>query len=154
MKISGLKLNRIIPEKDRESIRDFQDLIDAINSKNLSAETAELVQNKVQYLNSLEVSSKPFLKELKKVKKDILEVLQKKQKLVPENYYTSLWMALGMSVFGLPIGMVISSFTGKISFIAIGLPLGMTIGSFYGAHLDKKAVKENGILRLRKKATV
>lgn len=151
MEISGLRPKLILPEKEQGSIRDFQELINAINSKALSPETVKMVQEKVRHLNSWEGSSKSFLKELIKVKKEVLEILQKKQKLVPEKYYATLWMPLGMSVFGLPIGVAISALTGKISFIGIGLPLGMAIGSFYGVYLDKKAEKENRILRYREK---
>lgn len=154
MEVSGLRPKLILPEKEQGNIQDFQKLINAINSKDLTSETTEIVQQKVDHINSWEGSSKSFLKELKKVKKEILEILQKKQKLVPEKYYAALWMPLGMSVFGMPIGVAISALTGKISFIAIGLPLGMAIGSFYGVYLDKKAEKENRILKYREKESV
>ncbi|SDL68976.1 hypothetical protein SAMN04488034_10816 [Salinimicrobium catena] len=141
MEISGSKPKLILPEKEKGNIRDFQELINAINSKALSSETAEKVQNKVNHLNAWEGSSKSFVKELKKVKKRGFGDPSEKQKLVPEKYYATLWMPLGMSVFGLPIRVAISALTGKISFIGIGLPLGMAIGSFYGVYLDKKAEK-------------
>ncbi|MEG9328701.1 hypothetical protein V6B16_12215 [Salinimicrobium catena] len=98
MEISGSKPTLILSEKEQGNIRDFQELINAINS--------------------------------------------------------TLWMPLGMPVFGLPIGVAISAITGKMAFIGIGLPLGMAIGSFDGVYLDKKAEKENRILKYRQKEQV
>jgi hypothetical protein len=68
--------------------------------------------------------------------------LEKELKVVPKNYYRTLWMALGMSAFGLPIGTAIGLFLGNIGLLAVGLPIGMGIGAVVGTNMDKKALAE------------
>lgn len=64
-------------------------------------------------------------------------------KLVPKNYYRNLWMILGMTTFGLPLGVAFGLSLGNIGLLALGLPIGMVIGLAVGSSLDKKA-SENG----------
>jgi len=54
-----------------------------------------------------------------------------------------LWMVLGMSVFGMPLGVAYGSVMGNMGLLGLGLPIGMCIGMAVGAMLDKKA-KEKG----------
>lgn len=69
-------------------------------------------------------------------------MLEKEHKIVPKNYYQSLWMLLGMAAFGLPIGAAFGASIGNMAFLSIGLPIGMVIGLAMGAGMDKKALKE------------
>ncbi len=54
-----------------------------------------------------------------------------------------MWLALGMSAFGIPIGVAIGLSVGNPGLLATGLPIGMGIGMAVGASMDKKA-KETG----------
>ena len=69
-------------------------------------------------------------------------MIEKEEKLVPKNAYRTRWMAIGMSVFGVPIGMAFGASLGNMAFLAIGIPLGMAIGIAIGAGMDKKALEE------------
>ena len=72
----------------------------------------------------------------------MIQVLEKEQKLVPKNYYRKIWLILGMSAFGLPLGVVFGFALDNMAFLGIGLPIGMVIGMAFGAQMDKKAEKE------------
>lgn len=143
-----MDLKELNPEKFRESkiAPDLYFLLKELRKRNLKEESVKFINKKIEDLNHLppEVAKKD--KKLKAVKNDILKHLEKEHKLVTKNYYASLWLPLGMTAFGLPIGTVISAATGNVAFIGIGLPIGMAIGSLYGASLDKKAAKENRVL--------
>lgn len=54
-----------------------------------------------------------------------------------------MWMVLGMSAFGLPIGLMFGLMMDNLAFLGIGLPIGMGLGLTLGTALDKKAF-ENG----------
>ena len=83
-------------------------------------------------------------KELKLLIKSVTTHLQKKHKLVTDNYYTNTYMSYGIAL-GLPFGVVFSQLLKQPAFIGIGLPIGMSIGVAIGTELDKKA-KEEGLL--------
>ncbi|MFY8110592.1 MAG: hypothetical protein ACOVKP_01170 [Flavobacterium sp.] len=72
----------------------------------------------------------------------IIKLLEKELKIVPKNYYRNLWSALGMSVFGLPMGAALGLSIGNIGLLGIGLPIGMLIGMLVGSQMDKKAFQE------------
>ena len=74
----------------------------------------------------------------------ITDTCRKKFGLVTPNYYQNQWMILGMTVFGLPFGLMFSLALDNFAFFTIGLPIGMPIGIAVGAQKDKKA-KEEGL---------
>ena len=55
-------------------------------------------------------------------------------------------MVLGMTVFGMPIGIAIFTATGNAAFISIGMPIGLPLGLAIGVQLDKKAMEEGKAL--------
>ena len=63
-------------------------------------------------------------------------------KIVPINHYRNLWMVIGMSAFGLPLGVAYGTSIGNIGMMAIGLPIGMVIGIAIGTNMDKKALAD------------
>jgi hypothetical protein len=69
-------------------------------------------------------------------------LLESKHKIVPINHYRKLWVVLGMSAFGVPIGISLGLSLGSMGFLAIGFPIGMGIGAGIGSGMDKKALKE------------
>ncbi len=69
-------------------------------------------------------------------------MVTKELKLVTKNQYRNMWFILGMSAFGVPIGVAIGLALGNIAFLGIGFPFGMVIGALVGINMDKKAFKE------------
>ena len=128
---------------------ELQSLLKALDNHNLSEASINYINEQINQLNSLSPEASRKTGKLKAAKNAILKHLAKEYKLVTKNYYATLWMPLGMTAFGLPLGTAVYVITGNAAFIGIGLPLGMAFGSFYGATLDKKAEKENRVLKLQ-----
>ena len=80
----------------------------------------------------MNATDKKFVKAIEIAFSQIINLLEKELKLVPKNHYTTTWLALGMTIFGLPIGVVFGSSLGNIGLMAIGLPIGMAIGMGVG----------------------
>lgn len=118
----------------------------ALNSHEV--EIPEEVQQKInQELNrftSFEGNEKKVRKELRYSFHRIKKWVVKDLKLVPIDHYKNLWMALGISLFGVPFGATWMSISGNAAYFAIGIPLGMVIGLSIGINLDKKA-ERNGL---------
>lgn len=51
-------------------------------------------------------------------------------------------MVLGMSVFGIPLGLGFGLSIGNFGMLAIGIGIGMAIGVGVGTSMDKKAFNE------------
>lgn len=78
------------------------------------------------------------VKAYRKLVKDTLAHLEKKHKIVTENYYLTLYMSLGISL-GLPFGMLFDN-------IALGIPIGIGIGLAIGAGMDEDARKKGLVI--------
>ena len=57
-------------------------------------------------------------------------------------------MTLGMSAFGLPMGLALSTATDNFGLLGVGLPIGMVIGMAMGTGMDKKAKEEGRQLEI------
>lgn len=144
-----IKFLTIDKDKAKPVAIEFNSLLNDLRKRDLSEATVNMINGKIVKLNALSPDSNLQRKEIKAAKNDILKHLEKEYKLIAKHYYTSLGLPVGMTAIGLPIGTVIYILTGNIAFITLGLPVGMAIGSFFGAILDKKAEKENRVLKLQ-----
>ena len=117
-------------------------LLNALELKELAAETVDLINQEIEQLNSIANIDKYFIKAIKEKENRIIKLLEKKHKIVPKNYYRKLWIVLGMSAFGLPIGLAFGFSVGNLAMIGSGLPIGMGIGVGVGSRMDKKAFNE------------
>ena len=136
---------------DRPEIKDtklnelylqFKKLIIELDRRNLPDELIDSINVHIDNINSIPGSDVEFRKQIKKAFRAIVKQLEKQLKLVPRNYYRNTWMAVGMVVYGLSIGIVFGVSLGNMGFIGIGLPIGMAIGLAIGSGMDKKALKE------------
>lgn len=135
-------------KKEQREVSQLNNLINHLNNREIPETLMEKIDEKIAFLNGLQEASPGYIKNLKLVKQEILKWLKKELELVPEKYYTNYWTTLGMTVFGLPIGVVFFASTNNAAFIGIGLPIGLAIGSAHGASLDKKAKAENRVLKM------
>ncbi len=117
-------------------------LLNALKEKMLPAETIDLINNEIDQLNSISDIGKTFVKATKETENRIIKLVEKKHKIVPKNYYGKLWMVLGMSAFGIPIGLAFGLSIGNFGMLAIGIGLGLAIGVGVGSSMDKKAFNE------------
>lgn len=143
-----MELKRLNAEKFQEEEKpalELQSLLKELRTRELSQVSISSINLEIDQLNSLPAEAITD-KKIKAGKSAILKQLEKQENLVPKHYYATLWLPLGMTAFGLPLGVAVFVITGNAAFIGIGLPIGMAIGSFYGATLDKKAEKEGRVL--------
>jgi len=134
------KLNRIYSQ--------FGELLNELKKKELSQDVYKLINESVDILNLSTFNGAQLTKLLKHKQTAILKQVEKEHKIVPKNYYRTLWMVLGMSAFGLPIGVAFGLSIGNIGLLAIGLPIGMGIGIAVGMSMDKKAMNEGRQLNI------
>jgi hypothetical protein len=125
-----------------KSYNQFVELLNELKKRELSEDLIKSVNLSVDKINSSTLKGKQLIKFIKKEQSSILKQIEKERKIVPKNYYRNLWLALGMSAFGLPIGVALGLSVGNIGLLAIGLPIGMAIGLAFGSSLDKKAFNE------------
>jgi len=129
--------------KEDKKYTQFKHLIDELGTKELPIEIIDKVNIHIDLVNSIPDSDSEFGKKIKKIQTNILKLLEKELKIVTKNHYRNIWLAVGMSAFGVPLGVVFGLVMDNMALLAIGLPIGMVLGLAYGTSLDKKA-QENG----------
>ena len=126
-------------ERNTKLWMQFLQLIEILRNKNLPEEMVGFLNDQIQELNEYPCGTVDFYKLVKKKQTLILRKLEKDLKMVPKNYYTNMWLALGMAIFGVPFGISLGSIFDNMGMLGVGLPIGMAIGIALGFGLDKKA---------------
>lgn len=129
----------------------YQQLLTELNSRPLPENICSSINAATKELNASPLSGKPLLKLLKQKQTESLKLLEKELKLVPKHHYRNQWMLLGMSAFGIPLGVAIGTSIGNMGMLGIGLPIGMAIGMAVGTGMDKKAFDEGRQLQVELK---
>ncbi len=144
MDIIPLQTRPIIETSDskQKSYDSFVKLLAELRQRSIPEEQVSSINKDIGELNAMADNDKKWYKEMKKVRYRIVQRVSKELNLVPKNFYRNQWMALGMTIFGLPLGLVFSFAIGNIAFLGIGLPIGMPIGMAIGANKDQQAAKE------------
>lgn len=117
----------------------FEKLLNELKTKELTNAIVRSINEDIKQLNTVTNSEQDLGKQLRKRQARILRTIEKELKLVPKNHYRNTWLALGMSAFGIPLGVAFGASFGNMAFIGIGLPIGMVIGIAVGTSMDKKA---------------
>jgi hypothetical protein len=120
----------------------FTKLLSELEKRELPDEIVISINKDIDEINSVTNSGNELRKQIKQRLQRIIKLLEKNLKLVPKNYYRNMWMVLGMSVFGVPMGVAFGASLGNMGYLAIGLPIGLAIGIGVGDGMDKKALKE------------
>lgn len=119
----------------------FNDLLKELRKRKVPHEIVILINSGIDEINSTNEIDKLFTKHLKKTQSAFLKLIEKELKLVTKNHYRNTWLAIGMSVFGMPIGVVLGSAMGNMGLLGVGLSIGMLIGIILGSDMDKKALE-------------
>jgi len=128
--------------KLKEAYIQFESLLFEMRKKDLPERLVRSINQDIEALNSTSISGYAMRKIIKKTQTKMIKLLEKELKLVPKNYYRNLWLALGMTAFGLPIGVAFGTILGNMAFLGIGLPMGLALGLAIGSGMDNKAFKE------------
>jgi hypothetical protein len=134
--------------KAYNAYQQFGKLIDALELRQLPGETISLLNHEIEQLNAIEVLDSSFLKAIKRSENKIVKYIEKNHKIVPKNHYRKLWMIMGISGFGIPLGVAVGLSLGNMGMIGLGFPIGMAIGIGVGSKMDKKALEEGRQLDL------
>ncbi len=127
-----------LKKKEKRALEQFNVLISALNDRELDQEMIEHIKGNIS-----NVRSEPNYNTIKKEESKILDYVKKKQGYVAKNHYMTLWIALGMSTIGVPIGLAIGLALDQLGFMGIGIGGGLAIGVAIGSKKDKNA-KEQG----------
>lgn len=143
MTLTHLKApNHFENQKLSQRFQKFKRLIEALPQDQLPPQVIQKINQWIEEVNTAPSADKPTRKLIATNERKIIKLLEKEVKIVPKNYYRNLWLAIGMSAFGIPLGTAFSVSIGNMAFIGIGLPVGMAIGMAVGSQMDKKAADE------------
>ena len=126
----------------------FERLLYEIKQKNIPSIIVDSINQIINDINSYIGSNKGLSKKLNKAQSKILNLIEKELKLVTINHYRNLWMALGIAMYGIPLGVLYGIIFENMAFIGIGLPIGLVVGMAIGMTMDKKARKNGNQLNI------
>lgn len=118
-------------------------LLTALEQKTLSAETDHLIGQVIEQLNAMDDADPKLARLIKEKERSLLNWVEKQHQIVPKNHYRTRWTLLGMSAFGVPVGVAIGTSIGHLGLLGVGLPIGMAVGYSIGVKMDKKAQQED-----------
>ena len=117
-------------------------LLEAIEKKSIQESIEMKINEIIAGVNNFPGPDPELLKQIKSAQSVILKLLQNELGLVAKNHYQLQWLALGMAVFGIPMGVAFGMSLGNLAFLGIGLPIGMAIGIAVGNSKDKQAEEQ------------
>lgn len=128
--------------KEKQKFQRLQTLVVELKKYDLSEDLIAIINKEVELLNGLGKHPKVFKRQLRVSQNKILSKLERKAKIVTKHHYRNMWLALGLAVFGVPIGVILSEILDNSGLIGIGFPFGMFIGIMLGNQMDKKAASK------------
>ena len=145
MNIIELKVKKNISEdiKLSQIYDQFNTLLKELRKRKLPDSTVQSINKDVEELNTTILTGTDLRKLIKTKQTAIVRLIEKELKLVPKNYYRTLWLALGMTAFGIPLGVLFGVLIKIPGLFALGIPFGLAIGVTVGTTMDKKAFNEN-----------
>lgn len=125
-------------------------LLTALEAKDLPLNAIGDINSDIAHFNRQDITQPKLHRQVCKLQNKILKKLERQFKIVPKHYYRDLWMILGMSAFGIPLGVAFGASLGNMAFIGTLMPVGMVIGIAVGTVMDNKAEKEGRQLNFKK----
>lgn len=121
----------------------IEELIEALNKKEIPAHILESINLKVKEINTFTGDHKSLTKRIKILDKEILTEVEKALGWVKKSHYQNLWMA-----FGIMAGVLFSTIATQLGFdytwssIGMGIPMGLIFGMLAGKNRDSQAAKD------------
>jgi len=131
----------------KKRILKFKKLIEAMSDHEISESVLKSINAEIEKANQAQSESE-LAKQLQKSYRNILKIVEKELNLVAKDHYRNMWMALGMTVFGIPFGVVFGAALNNYAFIGIGLPIGFAIGIAIGSKKDTEAQEQRRQLNI------
>lgn len=139
----------VFAEKKRMAIySQFEELLNELKKKELNQNVQSLINESVEHINASTLNGTQLTKLVKQKQTAILKQVEKEHKIVPKNYYRTIFMLFGMSGIGIPLGVAFGLSMGNIGLLGLGIPIGMAIGFAIGAFMDKKAFTQGRQLNI------
>ena len=138
--------NLYIGKKANILYTNTEQLLLELKNHKITEENINIINKLIDDNNKYSGLNKDFKTAIRKTLFAILELLEKKQKLVPKNHFQKKWQALGLATFGIPFGVTFGLLIDNMAFLGIGLPIGMAIGIVIGKSKDKDALKNGNQL--------
>jgi hypothetical protein len=132
-------------KKEQKAVDHFNELIDALNDKEIDETTENYIKERISI-----IKDNVTFNTIKKEESKILDFVNKELGYLAQNHYMSLWIALGMSAFGVPLGVAIGLALDQLGFMGIGIAVGLAIGVGVGSSKDKEAKKQGKQLPVTK----
>ncbi|MFY0631097.1 MAG: hypothetical protein JXR05_12000 [Flavobacteriaceae bacterium] len=152
MKIKELKNRKTFDnEKIQNGYTQFGELLTLLRQRALLEKSIQTINTEIDLMNSIRLSDNSLRKQVRKSQTKLLQFLAKEEKIVAKNHYRNLWMILGMTAFGIPLGTAFGSIQGNMGLIGVGMPIGMVIGIAFGTKKDKDAAKSGHQLDIQLK---
>jgi hypothetical protein len=138
----NIRTDDALDQKLNDMIGSFEQLLAELRMNQVPDAIVQLVNAEINTINSFSGTSKAHSKQFRKMQQNVLKILEKELRLVIKNHYRNMWLVLGMTAFGLPIGVAFGISIGNIGLLGVGMPIGMAIGIAVGIGLDNKALQE------------
>ena len=128
--------------------RSLGNLLRALTDRDAPADVVGDINAEIERVNAAAVSARDLAKATRSAYTSIVQLVEKRLKLVPRDYYRTLWTSLGLAVFGIPMGVAMGIALDNMAFLGAGLPIGLAIGVGVGASMDSKAAAEGRQLEI------
>jgi len=121
----------------------LEDLLDALDKKEMGEEHLLFINSEIKLLNLFTGSDKDMIKHLKSANTRILSFIEKELELVKKHHYQNKWM-----VFGMAGGVFLSYLFKAIDYsatwnsIGFAISMGLIAGLLAGKNRDEKAKKD------------
>lgn len=150
MEIIDIEINQSLLDNDKIAKKSdyLNRLITELRTREIPDDFLEFINAEISKTKSLDQDPKKALKQLRGILNQIFRRLEKDLKIVRKGHYRSMWMVLGMSLFGIPFGVAFGVGIGNMGLLAIGLPIGMGIGIALGTAMDGNTKKKGNQLEM------
>ncbi|MCE7992779.1 MAG: hypothetical protein HEP71_12400 [Roseivirga sp.] len=136
------RLKSVSDEKIEKSLNELILVFEDLDRREIPTESVADLLKRLKNILVAELQ----LKQINRLKTDLLSALRKQYGLVTPKYYQTLWMILGMTIFGVPFGMIFSLAIDNMAFLGLGFGFGMPIGMAIGIAKDKKALEDGMVI--------
>jgi len=130
------------PEKLNKTLDRLHRLLAALRKKEIEPAHEEVINTAVHSLNHFHGTAADLPEQANLTYKRIYDYVIKEMNLVPKGHYQTMWLALGMVLFGLPFGMIMGLSLDNMAFLGLGPAMGLPIGIAIGQSKDKQAEEE------------